>query len=259
MDLGKNYDPCAFDTLFRINVPHILEKIFFSLDYKSFKKCKEVNKTWRGLLSTASYQKESEKIIIEEKKNGMKLGIAAHDGKTEEVRSLISSHNVDVNFEYGKYYSTPLVEAAAKGHNEIVQILLDSGADIDKGDYCSRTPLWFSAWCGRCDVMETLLDGGADPNKADEYGRTPLQCVARNGRNDVTKTKGIQLLIDRGAKPNKADAYGRYPLYYAKRQCRPEVIRILGYYHTMTALEESTTGSLLVVLFAILVAKLFLC
>ena len=40
---GDKDATCAFDTLFAINIPHIFEKIFFSLDYKSYKKCFEVS------------------------------------------------------------------------------------------------------------------------------------------------------------------------------------------------------------------------
>ena len=38
IDSNDTMGVCAFDTLLTRNVPHILEKIFFSLDYKSFQK-----------------------------------------------------------------------------------------------------------------------------------------------------------------------------------------------------------------------------
>ena len=47
-----------FDALLRKNVPHILEKIFLPLDYKSFMSCSKVSKTWRKLLSSGSYQQK---------------------------------------------------------------------------------------------------------------------------------------------------------------------------------------------------------
>ena len=48
----------GFDKLFSMNVPHILEKIFFSLDYESYKKCLEVSYAWNKLLESESYQKK---------------------------------------------------------------------------------------------------------------------------------------------------------------------------------------------------------
>ena len=50
MDRELLVHPCAFGTLFTRNVPHILERIFLSLDYYSFNECLNVNKAWNGLL-----------------------------------------------------------------------------------------------------------------------------------------------------------------------------------------------------------------
>ena len=65
MDSAETYPLAAFDTLLSRNVPHILENIFFSMDYNSFKTCMKVNKTWRELLTTAPYQKILEKLLTE--------------------------------------------------------------------------------------------------------------------------------------------------------------------------------------------------
>ena len=65
-----------------------------------------------------------------------------------------------------------------------------------------RTAGWFDK-----DVVQLLLDRGADPNQADEGGETPLHYAARWGHKDV-----VQLLLERGADPNKANRYtqGRF-------------------------------------------------
>ena len=72
-----------FDKFFLRNVPHILEKIFFSLDYMSFKTCMRVNKTWRDLLITARHQKELPRLLNEKKENEDKLYIASRDARWE--------------------------------------------------------------------------------------------------------------------------------------------------------------------------------
>ena len=46
---------CAFNKLFTKKVPHILQKIFFSLDYKSFKRCEKVCVSWQALLTSESF------------------------------------------------------------------------------------------------------------------------------------------------------------------------------------------------------------
>ena len=45
----------GFDRLFQQSVPHILERIFFHLDYESFKACYDVCKVWKILLSSQTY------------------------------------------------------------------------------------------------------------------------------------------------------------------------------------------------------------
>ena len=51
---------CAFDTLFTRSVPHVLEKIFLSLDsYESFQKCLEASKKWKEVLNSESFQEKA--------------------------------------------------------------------------------------------------------------------------------------------------------------------------------------------------------
>ena len=59
-------DPCAFDKLFTKSVPHILEKIFFSLDFKSFNTCMDVSKTWRDLLTSDTYRAKGRLVFHNE-------------------------------------------------------------------------------------------------------------------------------------------------------------------------------------------------
>ena len=63
----------SFDTLLSKNVPHILENIFFSLDYESFKTCHKVSTTWNELLTSLSFVTRAksefyEDILEDEKK-----------------------------------------------------------------------------------------------------------------------------------------------------------------------------------------------
>ena len=63
-----------FDMLFKISVPHIPEKILFSLDYESFKRCLKVNKEWNKLLMSKANQRKAASVFKEEAlKEGEKL------------------------------------------------------------------------------------------------------------------------------------------------------------------------------------------
>ena len=83
-------DPCAFDKLFCKNVPHILEKIFFSLDYESYEESLKVCKTWNELLKSKAFQKTANlwfREVVE--KNGRKLWHASGAGNKYRVGPIL--------------------------------------------------------------------------------------------------------------------------------------------------------------------------
>ena len=164
---------CGFETLFAKNVPHLLEKIFFSLDYESFKTCREVNCTWHKLLTSDSYLKKAKSVfqegILEDEK---KLWLASKKGNVAEALRIldIAIGLVDINcmVVYGDgeaYGSTPLWQAGPWGKKDMVQLLLERGADPNKADTRGRTPLHQTAYIGYKDIVLLLLDAGAQPNK----------------------------------------------------------------------------------------------
>ena len=66
MEGRKTVAPCKFDILFTKSVPHILESIFFSLDYESFKTCLKVSTTWRELLTSETYITKEKSVFYGE-------------------------------------------------------------------------------------------------------------------------------------------------------------------------------------------------
>ena len=62
-ETNQTMDPCAFDKLFTKSVPHILEKIFFSLDYHSFKISKEVSNTWKKVLASEAFKRMGKSVF----------------------------------------------------------------------------------------------------------------------------------------------------------------------------------------------------
>ena len=107
-----------FDRLLTLSVPHILEKIFFSLDYMSFAKCVRVCRSWNDLLATESFQRRSKAIFGKGIRDDLTL--AAIIGNTDMARSILSSPVVS---------TTPLLFAASKGYADVVKVLLDRGSD----------------------------------------------------------------------------------------------------------------------------------
>ena len=78
MDTKDNMELCAFDELFKRNVPHVLEKIFLSLDSKSYMCCLDVNKSWKDLLTSEALIKRV-LIYLSSLKN--------EEGRTKKIKN----------------------------------------------------------------------------------------------------------------------------------------------------------------------------
>ena len=94
-----------------------------------------------------------------------------------------------------------LLDAAKKGNIEAVKQAIDDGADLNtKGRY-GATPLQDAAFRGHQEIVELLIVEGA--NVKSENGVTPLHTAALNGHKEV-----VELLIAAGADVNAKDGIG---------------------------------------------------
>ena len=124
--------------------------------------------------------------------------------------------------------STALIWAARKGHEGVVNILLERAhIDPNKADAeDGRTPLNWAAAKGQEGVVKTLLGReDVDPNKADpKYGGTPLLWAALNGNEGMVK-----ILLEReDLNPDQAGSfYCRTPLEWAALSGHEGVVKIL--------------------------------
>ena len=187
----------AFDKLLNTFAPHVFEKIFLSLDYKSFKNCHEVCTTWNKILSATIMKKKANNLL---RKNGDKLITATCRKNENDVKRILTMEMVDVNLVVVESHNTILNLALRMGNQPIIKLLLDAGADPNGVDEFGWTPLHTAAGGKQTEMMELLLDHGANPNKASNQGYKPLAVAAKFG----TKEK-VQLLIKRGTEIGKKE------------------------------------------------------
>lgn len=85
---------------------------------------------------------------------------ATVEGNTDMVRSLLSSPGADVNAtdERG---STPLLEAARYGHEDISRLLIAAGANLKAKDKDGKTALMLAVQNNHDDVVRVLKEAGA--------------------------------------------------------------------------------------------------
>lgn len=97
---------------------------------------------------------------------------------------------MDVDSETESNHDTALTLACAGGHEELVELLLNRGADIEHRDKKGFTPLILAATAGHEKVVEILLNHNADIEAQSERTKdTPLSLACSGGRYEVRKIK----------------------------------------------------------------------
>ncbi|TKY45135.1 E3 ubiquitin-protein ligase XBAT33 [Spatholobus suberectus] len=114
--------------------------------------------------------------------SGERLVSAARDGDLVEAKMLLECNPCLAKYSTFGGLNSPLHFAASKGHNEIVALLLENGADVNSRNYCGQTALMQACRYGHWEVVQTLLLFRCNVMKADYLsGRTALHFAAING------------------------------------------------------------------------------
>lgn len=140
-------------------------------------------------LQQRQQKKEMEKQLVEQSSTGQVMAVQ---------QLLEMGIRANCTNDFGQM---PLYVASCNGHHQVVQGLLQYGADPNLA--CQgHTPLYASASNGHSYVVQLLLDKGADPNLFTK--ETPLYVASCNGHNAV-----MQLLLKHGADPRIRSENGR--------------------------------------------------
>ncbi|XP_026782073.3 ankyrin repeat and SAM domain-containing protein 3 isoform X1 [Pangasianodon hypophthalmus] len=138
------------------------------------------------------------------------LHTACSIGQYDVVAECIRRGKVDVD---GRNLGgwTPLMYAAYIGHDNIVNLLLESGVSVNANTAKGLTPLMLAASCGNESIAYFLLQQGAELERKDGRGWTALLHSTSTGHQQMVK-----FLLDNNANANiKEPVFGFTPLMEA--------------------------------------------
>lgn len=116
-------------------------------------------------------------------------------GFPDMVKVLIEDGKANVNQTRKLGLVSPLILAASMGYDDILEILLNNGADIDTSIHGNETALHYSSALGHLKSVEILLKKGAKVDYLNDLGETPLQLAAMGDHTIIAN-----LLLEHGAK-----------------------------------------------------------
>ena len=135
---------------------------------------------------------------------------AAYCNHVDVVRLLLE-FRAEVDRRGDAYGKTPLMAASEEGHDEVVRVLLDAGADVNASEENGKGALYYASDEGHTSTAQLLLDRGADVSA--RHGRDPFRPVfgAIRDRDEDKRKIGEALLA--AMRAENADLKSRLARY----------------------------------------------
>jgi ankyrin repeat protein len=145
----------------------------------------------------------------------------------EAIIEILLEHHPDLTIIQSETEASAIHFAAKGGSPKVVQSMLYRGLSANSKDKWGRTPLFYTAEHNHPLCTTVLLNGGANRWLVDNKGRTALWLAARNGNDRI-----VDMLVDdddddAAADINMGDLDGVTPLHVAAAYGHFEAVKVL--------------------------------
>ena len=139
-----------------------------------------------------------------------------------EIIELLINAGADVNAQ-NEESATALIEASYIHNNlEVIRLLINAGANVNAQDYDGNTPVIIASKRGNLGLLGLLINADANVNAQDYDGNTPVIIASKMGNIEL-----LDLLINAGADPNIQNNYSDTALTNAIIINNTEMVKLL--------------------------------
>ena len=222
------------DRIINLDIPHIGELIFESINTKGLVKCLSVSKTWKVLVETVLLNRHKGQLFeacVREPSQVVKILLERSEKDISELNQLNLCSNVRFA---NKDYFTPFMLACRNGRKDVVKLLLEY-SDSKSIDINAKTKAGYTAFMeaclqGRCGVVKILLEHCGNQtlkfNAKNGRGETAFMIACKRGRNDVVKLL-LSYCNRKRIELNSANSNGLTAFMYACGYERKTIVKLL--------------------------------
>ena len=144
-------------------------------------------------------------LIPSEVRSWSVVGDMRQPGEAANLEKWIARHPRQINKQYGAFCETLLHVAAKWGREDLADLLIAAGADVEARNEIDERPLHVAARYGRPTVVSLLLARGTNVGASGWRVHTPLHAAScgLGGQSNIEARLGIaKRLIAAGADVN---------------------------------------------------------